>query len=256
MKGDSPLWSIMMILSTIPMALSSVYKEIALGETELDPIFLNGWVAVFQFLFSLIIAVPASLTTGVPIPDLPANMYDGLKCYVGKYRLYACDHKCGIFHLLSLQSDHYHFLFMLILIGIDTINCNDDTSDDCVSDHCNPQGPMFVNIYIVFNQAYNLLIILILKYGSANILFMALTIMVPLGNITFTLPFVPEHSALAVTDIVGLVVIMGGLICYRFANDIYIKWKQEREDKAVLDLKHEDNLITRLNRNSVESEEY
>merc|ERR1711871_571139 len=85
---DSPLWAMMMILSTVPMALSSVYKEIALGETELDPIYLNGWVAVFQFLFSLIIAVPASLTTGVPIPDLPANMYDGLKCYVGKYRLY------------------------------------------------------------------------------------------------------------------------------------------------------------------------
>ena len=74
----------MMILSTIPMALSSVYKEIALGETELDPIFLNGWVAVFQFLFSIVIAVPASLTTGVAIPDLPGNMYDGLRCYVGK----------------------------------------------------------------------------------------------------------------------------------------------------------------------------
>ena len=110
MKGDSPLWSIMMILSTIPMALSSVYKEIALGETELDPIFLNGWVAVFQFLFSLVIAVPASLTTGVPIPDLPSNMYDGLKCYVGKYRVDAYDHICGIFHLpYPLQSDHYHF---------------------------------------------------------------------------------------------------------------------------------------------------
>ena len=85
---------------------------------------------------------------------------------------------------------------------------------------------------------------------------MALTIMVPLGNITFTLPFVPEHSALAVTDIIGLVVIMGGLICYRFAHEIYMKWKQERESKAVLDLKHEDNLVTRLNRNSDVSEEY
>lgn len=46
------------------------------------------------------------------------------------------------------------------------------------SDSCNPQGPMFVNIYIFFNQLYNLLIILILKYGSSNILYMALTMMV------------------------------------------------------------------------------
>ena len=124
-----------------------------------------------------------------------------------------------------------------------------------MSDSCNPQGPIFVNIYIIFNQAYNLLIILILKFGSANILFMALTIMVPLGNIAFTLPFVPEHSALAVTDIIGLVIIMGGLICYRFANDIYVKW-QEKKNKAVLDLKSDDTLVTRLNRESDVSQEY
>ena len=49
----------MMIVSTIPMALSSVYKEIALGETQLDPIFLNGWICVFQFIFSIVLCVPA-----------------------------------------------------------------------------------------------------------------------------------------------------------------------------------------------------
>ena len=183
---DDPLWAMLMILSTVPMALSSVYKEIALGETELDPIYLNGWVAVYQFLASLIICIPASLLTGVAIPDMPGNMFDGLRCYV----------------------------------GISSYVCDDDLGDDCVTDACNPQGPIFVNIYIIFNQMYNLLIILILKYGSANILFMALTIMVPLGNITFTLPFVPEHNALAVTDIIGLIIIMGGLICYRFGECI------------------------------------
>ena len=51
--GGDPVWAIVMMLSTVPMTLSSVYKEIALGETELDPIFLNGWIAVFQMLFSI-----------------------------------------------------------------------------------------------------------------------------------------------------------------------------------------------------------
>jgi len=36
--GGSIVWSIVLILSTVPMALSSVYKEIALGETELDAV--------------------------------------------------------------------------------------------------------------------------------------------------------------------------------------------------------------------------
>lgn len=36
------IWSFVLVLSCVPMALSSVYKELALGESELDPIYLNG----------------------------------------------------------------------------------------------------------------------------------------------------------------------------------------------------------------------
>lgn len=43
-EGQELLWSVVMVLGCIPMALSSVYKEMALGESELDPIYLNGWV--------------------------------------------------------------------------------------------------------------------------------------------------------------------------------------------------------------------
>lgn len=45
-KGKELLWSMVLVLSCVPMALSSVYKEMALGESELDPIYLNG-CAVF-----------------------------------------------------------------------------------------------------------------------------------------------------------------------------------------------------------------
>lgn len=41
-KGQELLWSMVLVLSCVPMALSSVYKEMALGESELDPIYLNG----------------------------------------------------------------------------------------------------------------------------------------------------------------------------------------------------------------------
>lgn len=191
--GGSIVWSIVLILSTVPMALSSVYKELALGETELDPMYLNGWVAVFQFLFSLVIAIPSALVSDPPVPldELPANMLNGLKCYV----------------------------------GISTKTCGND--DDCTADDCNPQAPMFVNIYLVFNQFYNLLIILILKYGSANLLYLALTLMVPLGNVAFTIPGVPQRQTLKPTDIVGLVVICAGLGCYRFAASL-VAWYRNK----------------------------
>ena len=146
------------MLSTVPMALSSVYKEIALGEREVDPMYLNGWVAVFQLAISLVLCVPCSLATDppVPIPDLPENMWDGLRCY----------------------------------FGYNSITCADDDGN-CTPDDCAFRAPLFVTIYLVFNQLYNLLIILMLKYGSANLLYMALTLMVPLGN---TLTPLPTHS--------------------------------------------------------------
>lgn len=100
-----------------------------------------------------------------------------------------------------------------------TIKCDAD-DDDCVADDCNPYAPEFVNIYLVFNQFYNLLIILILKYGSSNLLYLALTLMVPLGNVAFTLPFIPQHAPLKPTDIIGLVIICLGLGTYRFAAKI------------------------------------
>lgn len=180
-----PLWATVMILSAFPTALSSVYKEIALGETEIDPMYLNGWVAVFQFGISLALCVPSSLASSppVPIPDLPSNIWGGLKCFV----------------------------------GINTIT-DGDFPDDCAN------APAFVSIYLIFNQLYNILIILILKYGSANLLFMALTIMVPLGNVAFTLPFVPSHQPLRVTDIAGLIIICSGLGLYRFAGEIFAKF--------------------------------
>jgi drug/metabolite transporter (DMT)-like permease len=186
--GGDITWAIVLILSCVPMTLSSVYKEIALGETELDPMYLNGWIAVFQCSFAFLLCVPASLVSEPPvaIEDLPQNMLNGAKCFVG--------------------------------ISSQTCEAGDD---ECTADNCFPNAPLFVTIYLVFNQLYNLFILLLIKYGSSNLLWMALTLMVPLGNVAFTLPFVPEHQALEPTDIIGLVLICLGLGCYRFAAGLY-----------------------------------
>lgn len=48
--------------------------------------------------------------------------------------------------------------------------------------------------------------------------------MVPLGNVAFTFPFMPEHQPLHSKDIVGLLLIMSGLFVYRFVEDLLMKW--------------------------------
>ncbi len=44
---------------------------------------------------------------------------------------------------------------------------------------------------------------------------------VPLGNMVFALPFVPGHSPMRVTDIVGLVCISIGLAGFRYSSTQY-----------------------------------
>lgn len=52
------IWSAVLVLSCVPMTLSSVYKEMKLGDIEIDPIFLNVWVCVFQVISSFPLLVP------------------------------------------------------------------------------------------------------------------------------------------------------------------------------------------------------
>lgn len=65
--------------------------------------------------------------------------------------------------------------------------------------------------------------LLVLKYGSTALLYLGLTAMVPLANLAFALPFLPRQaqqplSMQDVSDIVGLLVILGGLVLYRFGS--------------------------------------
>lgn len=185
-------WSVVMIVSCVPMCLSSVYKEKALGEAELDPVYLNGWIAVFQLLMAIPLTLPAAMVGDPAVqPDhLMQNLLDGFKCYMGQNSITEGSHK-----------------------------------DDC------EKATVYVTTYLLFNVAYNLLIILILKFGSANILWLAMTIMVPLGNVAFTFPFMPQHQPLHANDITGLVFIMLGLFVYRFLEDALASYSK-RDGRA------------------------
>lgn len=137
-------WSSMAIVACVPMCLSSIYKELTLngvrnlggtghdgeirglgGERGIDPIFLNGWVAVFQFAFSILLSLPAGMSSNPPITlaEWPANIIDGIKCYFG--------------------------------FGTITTGCHPD-------DHCD-ESPIYVNIFLLFNIGFNIVLAYILK---------------------------------------------------------------------------------------------
>ena len=87
--------------------------------------------------------------------------------------------------------------------------------DTLPTDQCG-MSPVYVGLYLLFNITYSTLLILILKFGSANILWLAMTIMVPMGDLAFALPFMPSAQPVLPTDGLGLAVIMLGICLYRF----------------------------------------
>jgi len=104
-------------------------------------------------------------------------------------------------------------------------------------DHC-PRAWIDVCVYILFNLLYNLCTLLVLKYGSATLVFVASSIRLPLVNIAFTWTWLmgPEYvQKLNNYDIIGLAVIIVGLICYRFG---YIPCLAKKRKKGTPEEEH------------------
>lgn len=67
------------------------------------------------------------------------------------------------------------------------------------------------------------------RTGSANVLFLASTVMVPIGNVAFSLKFVPHHQDLRPSDTMGLLFILTGVThIHESARLFEVSWRQSR----------------------------
>jgi hypothetical protein len=133
---------------------------------------MNNQVALFQFILCVPLAYPSAMSIGLPLSELPTNIIDGFWCYLG---------------FNSMDEAKIHAMN----------EENPGSGSNMVVDQCG-MAPIYVSIYMVFNMAYNVLVILILKYGSANIMFLGSTALVPLTNALFAMDWVPGHKPLQV----------------------------------------------------------
>jgi len=205
-------WSLALMASTIPMALSALYKQRAMLSVEeraaeqaavaaasamdasdetiavLSPppppaLYVSGWIAVFQFLCSVAIAVPAGLLSSPTLLpwEVPSNLFYGMFCYAG--------------------------------VGVVETGCHPDTA-------CSDSA-LWVNVTVLCHVVYTLSMMLVLKYsggGDPTLLFLGLTAIVPFGHLFFALPFMPERTTIHSSDLAGLFVILAGLVLYRFST--------------------------------------
>jgi len=81
-------------------------------------------------------------------------------------------------------------------------------------------------IYILFNLTYNILLLLIVKRASALLSFIALKAIIPVSIILFLIDWPIIHSSeITYAEIIGLVVILAGLVFYRYFTVMKEKYK-------------------------------
>jgi len=197
-KEDAPrlddwlkvVWSLIMLLSCGPMVLSTVYKQVAL-QVQLDPILINGWVSFFQLFSGLLFVVPAGYASSpkVKVMDLPENWSQAIHCLFSR---------------------------------------TNSISSGCHPDDCS-EAALWVHLGLLSSVVYTVSMILVLKYGSASLLYMGLTVMVPLGHLVFSVHSSAETN---MADITGLIVLVSGLILFRFGHDDDDEGATEEEERT------------------------
>eukprot|EP00698_Gefionella_okellyi_P011877 TRINITY_DN3161_c0_g1_i1.p1 TRINITY_DN3161_c0_g1~~TRINITY_DN3161_c0_g1_i1.p1 ORF type:complete len:599 (+),score=60.86 TRINITY_DN3161_c0_g1_i1:41-1837(+) len=200
-QAGPPLWDMVFFLATVPTAISAVYKQIAFESVDLDVWYLNGWVALFQFIIGLAYAPLAAVMSGLAVTDIPINIWQGLRCFL-----------TGM-----------NFIF-----PGGAVACS--TAKDCLNtvccDSCNGMFPDVTSVaalwgvimYMGANIIYNVMLIMVIKHFDAAMMYVASTVVLPLGAACFTVAaFMGSHAMPFTTyDGAGLGVVLLGLIVYRF----------------------------------------
>ncbi|CDJ42484.1 hypothetical protein, conserved [Eimeria tenella] len=192
-KEDSsniPFFNLLFLLSILPSSLSYVVKEIAFRGVQMNTSFLQFWVALFQFFVGFVLLPLTSLPLlgkeVVPLGELWNRLLDGGKCLIGTDTIVPPD--CGF------------------LTGVPCDSC---------------QGAWIeVFVYVLFNLIYNVCSMLVLKHCGATVLFLVMTVRLPLTSMAFYSPLIVGDSAVPAkaTDFFGLLILLVGLLAFRLGG--------------------------------------
>ena len=92
---------------------------------------------------------------------------------------------------------------------------NSMVGDDC-------QGAwLHVLLFVIFDILFNIFLLLVVKHGSAALMFTCNTIALPLGDLLFTMPWIVGSMVLQLNkfDLIALAIILVGLIVYRIRGE-------------------------------------
>jgi drug/metabolite transporter (DMT)-like permease len=80
-----PILQLVWVVSTIPVSISSVYKEYCLKNKFVNVFYLQAWITLFQLL-GLFLLAPLNCIPpfgNLKLADIPLNLWQGFHCFLG-----------------------------------------------------------------------------------------------------------------------------------------------------------------------------
>lgn len=176
--------NMLVLVANIPAAMSNIYKELAFSGVDIEVNYLQLWVMIFQCALTLVLIPVNTLSflgpSALAWSDLLPNMINGCNC----------------------------------LFGYNTVITDCDPPFQRQCDNCvGNWAPVIV--YLIVNQIYNVVIVLVIKYGSSALLTIVCTLTLPLIQVAFSWSAINNPpDPLAWPSLLGLGIILLGLELY------------------------------------------
>jgi len=179
-------WCAVFWASTVPAVIGVMYKESVLTESTVDENFMNGWVALFQAGFSILLLPLQLLLEDIPARDLAPKMHSGMAC----------------------------------IAGFNTTKLEAGTAEE--TDNC-PMAWRYVLAWLCALFLFNAALTSLLKHGGATMMFASQLLITPVTSMAYSLPvLMGAHAEVMSTDnLIGLALTVLGILIYRLPASLF-----------------------------------
>lgn len=179
---DNSMSGIFLIcLSAIPGSVSMLFKEVMMKAYEMDPLFTNAGTSPLQLLISMG-TLPLLIIPGMS--DLSAA------------ELPANFHNGNVCLMLGRDADPQY-----------DVEC--------------PRAALLFWLFFGFNLSFNLFLVAAMKFGSAVVVSMSSALLLPLGALVFSFPFVMGQYAVPIhaSTLIALFFVLVGFIFFKLKSE-------------------------------------
>lgn len=212
---DIPLFNLLFLLSVVPMALSSIYKEAAFdsykdskgNDVDIDINYMQYWTSNFQMIIGFLL-IPFSTMSflgnqALSWSELITAIPEGWNCLMG--------------HNVVVRPHCRYGITDIPMHGL-------PPCDNCPGSYL----PML--LYMFFNMTFNLFTVTVIKFGGSTLMFVVMTLRLPLTQFAFSLSFIQNPpDVIEWPTLVGLMFILAGLGLYKYSG----KSKDEDDEFSI-----------------------